>query len=558
MCLLATLPACGEKASPGGQQGNVAAGASSLAGTGPGVGGGASGGSAGATNTGGSGTSVAGQAGGGSSAAGSGAGGTPTCAATEGLKVTRLDTTAVAMMGKPFDSNSDKTSPWGFQTNYGMPPEIVALPDGENLDILWQDHSADPGRNQMDPNKNAKKAFVVRVEKGAAGYAVTRAYQIDQLAHIMGLAKDENGNYYVATGVDEDADLTPDMPGPGMHRPGIVKLVKFDANGCKSLEIDADNERAKADPKSQPIINPMVAATSRLAYHAGRLALLHGINVDYDPQVMARHQKALTTHFDAMTGAATLTDSMWVSHSFDQRLFWDGTGFIEVHLGDAYPRSIALGRFNDGKDKSKPYELFKPKGDLGDNNTFTRLGGIAPIAAGDLGYLVVFTTDRSLETTAILNGTRDLAFLRVSRAFTTMSEKGTTFVDGATTQDVMSAGQAATNKLNWLTDYTAEAAQADRPKVAGIGGDQFVVLWERWTGTADRQSTFGGTQGLLLGGDGVVKVMPKPVTMLHLSRGDDLVTLGAQALFVSGDGTAKKLTLNLVAADLTATAVDLP
>ena len=57
----------------------------------------------------------------------------------------------------------------------------------------------------------------MRVEKGAAGYAITRAYQLDQLAHIMGLAKDENGNYYVATGVDEDDDLTPDMPGPGMQ-----------------------------------------------------------------------------------------------------------------------------------------------------------------------------------------------------------------------------------------------------------------------------------------------------------------------------------------------------
>jgi hypothetical protein len=247
-----------------------------------------------------------------------------------------------------------------------------------------------------------------------------------------------------------------------------------------------------------------------------------------------------------------------VSHSFDQRLFWDGTGFVELHLGDAYPRSIALGRFNDGKDKSKVYDLFKPKGDLGSNDTFTRLGGIAPIATGDLGYVVVFTTDRSpSETTAILNGTRDVAFLRVSRAFTTMDEKGTSFVDGASTQEVMSAGAAATNKLTWLTDYAADAAQADRPRLAAIAGDQFVVLWERWTGT-DKQSTFAGTQALLLGADGMVKALPKQLSTHHLSRADDVVTLGAQALYVSGDGAAKKLTLNLITADLTLTSVDLP
>jgi len=551
-CLVAglSLSACGDKASGGGQQGTSGSpGASGSPGSGgSGNGAGSPSGTAGSVGVAGNGTS------GGANTTG----GVTACAPTEGLKVTRLDTTAIAAMGKPFDSDSDDTSPWGWDTNYGKPPEIVALSDGENLDILWQDHSADPARNEADPNKNAKKAFVVRVEKGAAGYAITRAYQIDQLAHIMGLAKDEMGNYFVATGVDEDADLTPEMPGPGMHRPGIVKLVKFDANGCKSLEIDADNERAKADPKSQPIINPMVAATSRLAYHAGRLAFLHGINVDYDPEVSARHQKALTTHFDATTGAATLTDSMWVSHSFDQRLFWDGTGFVELHLGDAYPRSIALGRFNDGKDGTETYDLFKPKGELGANNTYTRLGGITQIATGDLGYLVVFTTDRSTDGTAILNGTRDLAFLRVSRGFADMDEKSTTYVDGAVTQEVMSSGKAATNKLTWLTDYAADAAQADRPRVAAISGDQVVVAWERWTGTGDRESMFGGTQALVLGNDGVVKVMPKQIGTRHLLRSDDMVSLGAQALFVSGDGTNKKLTLNLIGADLTLTVVDLP
>jgi hypothetical protein len=501
--------------------------------------------------------SSAGQASGGSTATG-GSGGTAACAQVGGLQVTRLGTTAIATMGKPFDSNGDDTSPWGWATNYGMAPEIVALPDGESVDILWQDHSADPGRNEDDPNKNAKKAFVVRVEKGASGYAVTRAYQVEQLAHIMGLARDEQGNYYVATGVDEDEDLTPEAPAPGEHRPGIVKIVKFDENGCKSLEIDAGLERQKADPKSEPIINPMVAASSRLAYHEGRLALVHGINVDYDPAVMARHQKAMSTHFDSSSGAATLTSSMWVSHSFDQRLFYDGSGFLELHLGDAYPRSIAMGRFNDQKSGTKTYELFKPKGDTGDNNTFTRLGGIAPIASGDLGYLVVFTTDRGTETAEILNGTRDLAFLRVARGFAGMDEKGTTFVNGGATQAVTSSGKAVTNALTWLTDYAAEMAQADRPRVAAIGGDQFVVLWERWTGTDDRQATFGGMQGLVLAGDGSVKVMPKPLGQHHLSRADDVVGLGSQALFVSGDGAARKLVLNLISADLTATTVELP
>lgn len=563
VCLTAfaflSLAACSDKtdgqpSSGAAGSGSAAAGSTSSAGNN--VGGGSAGG---VSAQGGSGAGAQAGAGlGGSPGGGVGTGGVSACAATEGLKVTRLSTTSVAMMGKPFDTNGDETSPWGWDTNYGKPPEIVAVPDGESVDILWQDHSADPARGQDDPNRNAKKAFLMRVEKGGAGYAVTRAYQIDQMAHIMGLARDESGNYYVATGVNEDEDLTPEIPAPGMHRPGIVKIVKFDPNGCKSLEIDASSARQTADAESEPIINPMVAATSRLAYHDGRIALLHGINTDYDAKVTARHQKALTTHFDATSGVVTLGSSMWVSHSFDQRLFHDGTGFVEVHLGDAYPRAIVMGRFSGPKMGTKSYELFKPKGATGANDTYTRLGGVAQLATGDFGYIVAFTTERGTETAQSLNGTRDVALVRVSRAFATMDEKGTAFVDGAATQVVTSAGNEVTNKLTWLTDYAASMAQADRPRLAPIGQDRFVVLWERWTGTDDREATFGGLHGLVVGADGSVQVMAKHLSDQHLSRGDDVVGLGANALFVSGDGAAKKLTLNLIGADLSLTSVDLP
>jgi len=124
---------------------------------------------------------------------------------------------------------------------------------------------------------------------------------------------------------------------------------------------------------------------------------------------------------------------------------------------------------------------------------------------------------------------------------------------------VTSSGKAVSNKLTWLTDYAAATAQADRARVAAVSGGQFVVLWERWTGTEDRESEFGGTQGLLLGADGVVKVMAKQLsTTRHLPRGDDLVSLGSRALFVSGSATSKKLTLNLIGEDLALEAVEIP
>jgi hypothetical protein len=231
---------------------------------------------------------------------------------------------------------------------------------------------------------------------------------------------------------------------------------------------------------------------------------------------------------------------------------------VELHLGDAYPRAIALGRFNAGDEGTDSYELFKVKGEIGDNNTFTRLGGIAPIAAGDLGYVVLFSTERGSETAESLNGTRDVAFLRVARGFAEMDANGSAFVDGESTQNVTVGDAAVTNELSWLTDYAGESAQADRPRLAAIGGDQFVVLWERWTGSSDQNAEFGGTQGLVLGADGMVKVMPKLVTERHLLRSDDVVALGAHALLVTGDAVANKLVLHLVGADLAVQIVEIP
>jgi hypothetical protein len=84
------------------------------------------------------------------------------------------------------------------------------------------------------------------------------------------------------------------------------------------------------------------------------------INTDPDWNIGGtRHQKALSTRLDATSGAIIRTSSVWVSHSFDQRLLYDGEGIIEHHLGDAYPRYIVFARDHTS------YPLFHIKGDLG-------------------------------------------------------------------------------------------------------------------------------------------------------------------------------------------------
>lgn len=457
------------------------------------------------------------------------------------LAVSALDTTAIAEMGTPFDADErDRIGPADWNTNYGKPPELVAMPYGTGFDVLWQDTTESPPRG-----------FVVHVEPEGEGYAVQSAYELDLIDVIMGLTRDEQGNYYYATGIDEDDDITVEDPPEGVHRGDIVRLVKFTTAGCVLMESDVDIERGLADDESEAIINPMVAGSSRLAYGDGTVALLHSINTPPD-SADVRHQKALTTHLDAMTGAVTRTDSMWVSHSFDQRLLWDGAGFVELHLGDAYPRRVALGRFTPDS-RTDTYGLYAPKGGEGDNATYTRLGGIAPVASGDYGFLVVFATDRSAEIATqqwqALVGHRDVALVRVARGFADMSSSGSDFVDqSGDVQTVESSGEMVDNYVTWLTDHTAEGgveAHAGRPRIAALTGDRFVVLWERWEGEGEDED-FVGTYAVEIDSAGAVVTPAALVSDRHIPRGDDAFTLGGKAALVLGDEATTSLTLLLV------------
>ena len=122
-------------------------------------------------------------------------------------------------------------------------------------------------------------------------------------------------------------------------------MISIYAEGAIQYNIDLDTARHTYNNGAEMIINPMVVASSRLAVGGNEIALVHGINTDPDWNIDgARHQKALSTRLDATNGDVTQTSSIWVSHSFDQRLLYDGTGISEHHLGDAYQLYLTFGR----------------------------------------------------------------------------------------------------------------------------------------------------------------------------------------------------------------------
>jgi hypothetical protein len=553
LATLATLTA--GACSPDGPGTDAAGGSSSggqtpSGGSSPGSGGLATGGSGGAAVGGSSSGGGAPSAGGGAAVGGSGGSFGPCTNAEPALAVTRRDTTVVSELGRPFDPDEqDDSGPGSWEARYGKTPEIVAVPDGAGLAVLYQDQD------------QADSAFVVHVSASGASYVIDAAFEVGSLGRIMGLTLDDSGSYYVATGVSEDEQVDAVYPPNLIHRPDIVRVVKFDGSGCVTMESDVDMARAAfaeaTNEDNEIIVNPMVAATSRLAYGGGQLVLVHGHNTEPDPDLDGtRHQKAITTHIDAESGLVTRASSMWVSHSFDQRAFYDGTGLVELHLGDAYPRAIAFGRYlataGDGD-----YPLFAIKGETGDNRTFSRLGGIVQVSDGTFGYMVALSTERTATISGDdeLQGTRDLAILRIRTDFADTSEP--IVEEGAElgSLPVSSGGEDVTNYLRWLTDLGPDR-HVERPRIVALPSGEVVLLWEEWTvsGSSDQ---YQGTFAMTVDAQGQTIAGPSEVSGdHHLPRGDDAVRLGDRAAYVTG--SPEGLHLNLVAADLTSERITLP
>ncbi|MCB8985831.1 MAG: hypothetical protein H6659_18530 [Ardenticatenaceae bacterium] len=440
----------------------------------------------------------------------------------------------VATVLTPFDANmSDLNGPSSWATNYGKTPEIVVVADGGMLHVLAQDYGpATPW-----------KAVLLRLEPAATGYKVTQALtDLPMLDRVMGLAVDEQGNRYYATAVDESSLISPTYPPLDTYRSNIVRVVKVDPDGNVLFNVDLDIARHAFNNNAEMIINPMTFASARLAVGGNEIALMHSINTDPDWNIGgARHQKALSTRLNTTTGAVTRVSSVWVSHSFDQRLLYDGAGIIEHHLGDAYPRYIVFARDHTS------YPLLHIKGNLGENNTRTRLGNVALIENDPTyGYIALFATESTADTGSVINGPRNLAIVRVNRSDNSLDP---TLPDALT---IVSDGTAYTNRLKWLTQYTAVSnLHAERPKLVGIGNDQYIVLWEEWLYTGSYSDTFNGVYALRIDAQGTVLQGPAMITSAHhLQRGDDAFLLDGRAAWMTGNAVEQKLYLHLVDAAL--------
>lgn len=443
-------------------------------------------------------------------------------------------TFSVAEVLTPFDANeSDVTFHGSWDTRYGKTPEIVVAERDGELDVLAQDYSS-----------SAPNFVLLHIKSGDNKFHITQALtDIPKLDRIMGLSTDKDGNRYYATGVSEEEQVNATYPGLNEYRSNIVRMVKLNADGDVLFNIDLDIDRHAFDSEAQKLINPMTASSSRLLYGGGTVALVHARNGDPDPSIdNQRHQLIAQTFVNAQNGEITGVESIWCSHSFDQRLLFDGTEIIENYLGDAYPRQVVFSRGGDA------HAIINIKGATGENATWTQLGNMALIENDSrYGYLSLYSTETTTATDDAINGSMNLALTRIHR---TDNSPDPSF-------DSQSFG-SITNYMRWLTKYENNSnLHAQRPKLVPLGNDTYVVLWEQWLieenngGWQNYNGTFQGVYGMVIDAQGDALVSATLLTdEHHLHRGDDAFTLGGVAAWMTGDETQPALHIHTVDASL--------
>ena len=88
-------------------------------------------------------------------------------------------------------------------------------------------------------------------------------------------------------------------------------------------------------------------------------------------------------------------------------------------------------------------------------------------------------------------------------------------------------------------------------ELIGIGGDQYLVLWEEWLNTDSYSDTFNGVCGILVDDEGnILRAATLITDEHHLHRGDDAFLLDNRAAWMTGNRVEQKLYIHLVDAFL--------
>ena len=248
----------------------------------------------------------------------------------------------------------------------------------------------------------------------------------------------------------------------------VIRIVKYDKNF---------NRIAQTSVSDCYTTEPFNAGTLRMCENDNKL-FIHTSRTRYLTDDGLHHQSQLTIILDTdkMTVENFLGDFQenHVSHSFNQFAIYDGDNFVLLDVGDAYPRSVVLNKY-EGINPEKwlseyygrtvlkytPVNLFEIPGKVGANCTGVMVGGFE---YSDNNYLVAMNkTDHSKVT-----------------EYTSYEMKGLDYDERDIVLLVSGKNNTETSKVKQvrLTNYIGKQQFGSKPYLVKLSDNRFLVLWE--------------------------------------------------------------------------------
>jgi hypothetical protein len=424
-----------------------------------------------------------------------------------------LHTYTISVPGEPFDSwlEEQNISPDSHAEMTGTPPHIVCHSTGGKLTVAWQE----------------SKGNKVHIQEFAENYEPENEIVYNTNFSIFGgFTKDDKGNYFlVVAKQNRDGDFSPN-----------IKLVKLDSKG-KELK----SFSPKVDRENFDVMKPIEAGTSRVVFGNGKVAVHLGKTQHKNKADGLNHQSGILfiVNSETMDFLKEESQTWTASHSFDQRMIFDGTDFVNLDLADAFPRGISISK------KKRSKLIFTYKAGKMYQKTFTELGNLVSLPDG---YLVLGAGERDFNPAnaeVYLNDSRNLFLLKVAKNFPDikvdsqmpyMISKDVVLSSGEDSSEISFvdySGKKFPQKrvgVVWLTDFKNKNKENIlRPKLIQLAEDKFLALYEKWSA-----NMYLTTEYLIFNSAGKILHSPVDLGSARLNRKDDPVLVNGNVIWVAG------------------------
>jgi len=464
-------------------------------------------------------------------------------------------------------------------------PQIVAQVRGDTLFVAYQTWNLTRPTGQV---VIVKVAIPDLAKKKLTPHRVVPSGGV-----LVGFTVDDKGRDYTLTAKSEELPNNP-----------VGDFVAAIANARRKNVLVLDSSGTATDLNTdkysaETVYGVCSGGSGRLAAGAGDLAAVFARR-HYAPTDKIIHQEADSMRLAADLSRVPLPAQNSASHSFDQRLIFDGTDFVALHQGDQYPAAgLIIEKIRvpakNGRARVVRFPVFACP--TSGNAVFFELGAVT---AEPDGYPVLLTATRNTEEVGPMTADEksrrpwDLGMVYVRRDFHEKpapknpydivgsgvladgyAPPETFTFDNSSWDPTTSAfskqeSRTVTRRVAWLTNYAGNKApvtRASAAKLVQLDTGKCIAIWEEQTLTGrswEYKRTMANT--LAITGDPANKkiVTGKAAALsgpLRLHRGDDAFTLTLDgkrvAAWVTAGETNRQLTLHTVGEDLTYTAIRL-